>query len=183
MEFKKRLVKEREILESWDQIKKHEKSLSEILLMYREAVPKDYVLFYQCINMVLDYTKFYEEEIIKPSKKINKQPILDSTRELLKSIPKELFDKIANELQFYIQADNEEASISKRLEAIEKIRRICWKRIYDERGDIEKLSNKFPLEKLGEKEFVLLFKCISMVALEISMKDQEVGILENLKFE
>ncbi len=184
MEFKEKITKERQLKENWDQIKKYERELSEILLMVREVDAHDYILFFQSISLVLEYVNFYEDELVASLAKIEETTITDRTKEVLKNIPEELFDEIAPEMQLYMESDSDDMPIHDRLASIDKVRQLCWKRLYKRKEDIGKLCHKFPEpDAMGEEEYILLFKCLSMIILELSMKDQEIEILEKSKFQ
>ncbi len=190
MEFKEKIAIERKIKKDWDEIKEHEETLSEILMCKKEVEAFDYILFLQCANIVLEYIEFHKGTLEKIPKRIegglNPEglSLLKDAKEILKNLPKHLTDQISREVEYYAKSADESVPVNERLEAVDSIRNLSWRQLYTKKSKVVSLCDRFPDPgEMNEDDYMLVFKCMSMVILELSMKDMEVNILESLKFE
>ena len=126
-----------------------------------------------------------KEEIIKTPNKID----VENLDEKFKAIFEDLSDQaekfcdknVVGEIECLFTSLNDTLPVSDRITAINKIRMTSWKGLFYRKEEISELMERYPRDLKGD-DFILIFKCIAMIVLELDIKKQESEILEKLKF-
>ncbi len=165
--------RENELRKAWDEIKKKRSEFHKLLAGKAKPDSFDVILFYQAVSLIMESLAVREKQLKNAPNKVG-----DIGKCIIKEVEKE-FGDIAPEIACFLISENEKLPVSQRLDAIEKIRLVSWKSLFNQRHELEELSKRFP-NSLNREDMGLLFQCISLVVLELDMKDKEIEILDDL---
>ena len=152
----------------WAEIRKYESKLSEIIAKSTPPCSFDFILFFQCIGLVLTDLALYEDEFLDVDEDI---------RKLFKdNSPSGALQKILKEVDCWKSIGNENLSLEERLKAIEDLRKNLWGNLSCKRDEIVNIMQIFPLiDDLND--FALMLQCVSTVIVELSLKEKELELL------
>jgi len=191
MDYKERKLRENEIRKSWEALRDKRENLIALLKGGKELESFDTVLMYQCLTVVLEHLTLQEDTL----KEITEERVVNEIGEdakldgFIKSLITTAFQgttdniegllrSIAGEVENLMTAMNSDAPINKRLDAVENIKLNSWKHLFDRKEEISELSERFP--NVDKDDIILIYKCLSVILLELDMIDQEIEILEEL---
>lgn len=151
---------------SWAEIREHEHELAELvkaILDPSEITPSNFILFSQAIALVLTEITIFEDDfsIDDPS---------DS------GTVKKVFLRMMEEIGYMKTIGDEDLSNEKRLEAVSQLRHSMWEGIANKKNDIISLMAALP-EIKEDNHFILTLQCVSMVGLELELKNKELALL------
>lgn len=175
MEFRKRLAIERSLRKKWDIVRLKREELACLITGKKQLENKNISLLKRCVDIVCDNIFVNGEEFLKKSEELAdiKKPTVGGEEES--------FVKFSDRLVEFLGISEDKATISEKLESLDRLRAFCWRNLVEEKEDIFKLNKNFPLMD-DNIDILLLFKCVSMVVLELDMKDEEIKTLEKSKF-
>ncbi len=186
MEYKEKIAREKQLINLWDEIKLNKKDLADVILFNRDVKQIDFILFFQCMALVLENLEVNEEEIKKAPDKIEIDDIDEKLDTIFagffKNVEKVCGKDLRGEIECFLTYINDSKPINERVKAIEKIRMLAWKNLFNMKNDISVLMERYPQGSMETEDFMLIFKCVSMILLELDLKDQYNEILEKLKF-
>ena len=155
MNYKEKVLREKQLMKHWEDIKCNQESLYDLFLHKRKFEPMDIAVVFQCIILVLEKLEIHGDEV---EKMVGKD--------------------IIGEMECFFITLDDKSSMAEKFQAIEKIKKTAWKIMYKRKEAINNLTKVYPV--LGVDEVILIFKCISMILLELDMQDQEKRLLEDL---
>lgn len=183
MDYKEKINREKKMLRHWDEIRPSGENLSDLLMNRRKFNPLDYITLYQCMTLVLENLEVYEEEIKNTPDNIKiKNSNSDFQKifgELSMKVKKHIGREALREIECLFITMDDKSSIDEKFTAIQKIKKMAWKSIYKHKQDILEIIEIYP-GQVDKERIYLIFKCISMVLLELEMQRQEKELLENL---
>ena len=182
MNYKEKVIREKQLMQHWGELRPQARSLSDLLLHKRDLLPMDLILVFQCLSIIVEKLEIHGEEIEKTSdvmeaKNKENQVFQEIFGDISKDIKGLFNENIAKEVMCLFTVFNDESSFDERFEAIGRIKSTAWKSMYNRKKDVMDLVKKYPDFNSG-KEMFLVFSCISMVLLELDMQDQEIKLLE-----
>lgn len=182
MDYKEKITREKNLFEHWKDIRKEKQSLIDLVTQKRELQSLDFAVLYQCVILVLEKFEVYEEEIKNTPEEIiieNKIGLFDKAlEEIIKDAGKGLGNSFVNEAICLLVAISDQMPMKERFNAIEQIKMKAWKNMYERREYIKEIAAKYPNFDNAEDVFTV-FRCISMVLLELDMQEQEAKILDD----
>ena len=111
--------------------------------------------------------EIYEEDISKTS------------NDELKDDPAFFIENIVHEINNLLILSNEKKPHNERLEASEKLKGTAWKCMEGQKEEITALLQKIP-DVTESKDLLLVLRCAYIVTLELSIKELEISILEDM---
>ena len=185
MDYQEKMLREKKLLDLWEELSKEKKSLSDLVNLKRKLHPIDFVILFQCLIVVLEKLEVYEEEIknspddivSEDIQNIQDGPVGDLVKDLLNDTDN-LFgmDMIDSVLCLRV-AFNNESPMSKRIEAIERIKMSAWKGMYKRKDRLLEVMTNYP-DFDATKDIMTVFTCVSMIILELDMQEHEAKILD-----
>jgi len=177
MDRKQKTTAEQVLIKKWQEMKIHRNQVAELTDGTIGKSPENIMVVYKCVDTVLNNILFYEEEDTEKELVFKK----DFTSEELISKMREGVDTLNIILREISK------SYTERLEAIANMRKLVWGCVENDKEKIisvfQKLTEAFikrqPVEE-NRSELMLIYKCIVVVFLELSMKEAEVSILEKI---
>jgi len=188
MDFKEKILKEKLLTKHLKEISIFDKErLADLILNKKKFQPEDIDAVFKCVVVVLEKLEVHEDEIKVTSETVENininakfieifEPIIDELKKIMGNdiSGKDILDEIAC---FFVTLDDD-ASIDDKFRAIQEIKTNAWKTMYNKRKSVENLIWDYPV--LKAKEIILIFRCISIVLLELDLQDQEKILLEKL---
>jgi hypothetical protein len=186
MEYREKIKREKQMIDSWEEMETSKQQLSQLLLNQRQLGPQDFILFFQCMILVVENVEIHKEEIEDSPDRLE----VENTDEkfynifgpLSENVEKLCGKEIIGEIEYFLMSMDDSKTINERFDAIEKIRMSAWKNMSNKKDEIVELLERYPKDICAD-DFMLIFKCISMILLELDMKNQERQMLKKLKFE
>jgi len=129
--------------------------------------PVDFLLFFQCISMVLADITLYEEDFLNIDKHM-KQIIEDRSAAgcMIRSL---------REAGHWQEMVDKKLSNEKRLEAVDKFRKSIWASMVVKKDTIIKLAQDYP-ELESDEQIHLMMQCVAIVGLEIELREKEIEL-------
>jgi len=173
LEKKEKIYKEKQIKNEWLKLQPHREKMHSILMSRARISPMDRIVIFQCLAIVSEYVDIYEDSIKNETNLIEPATLEGLSKE------EQLVEEIVDSVELLkISADDKEP-LAKRLNAIEKIRNTAWKTAYDLRDKISDIIEKFE-DELDIDHVGYIFTCISLVLLELDLKEEEAQILNKM---
>jgi hypothetical protein len=142
----------------------------ELLIGGKKPAPFDFLLFYRCVDIVLNEIDLYYYEILN---------VPQETRELMKdNSAAGLLIRTAKEAKNIRVIDDEQKSVEEKQKAIVDLRSTIWGFLLYMRNDISEMGKKLPV-LTDDKDIFLLYQCLSTILLELELADIEVKILRD----
>lgn len=130
-----------------------------------ELSPLDFLLFYQCIVIVLAEFMLFAEDFSDIAKSLdNKGP----GGQLLRTL---------RETGYWKDMVDDKLAIEKRLKAVEKLRKSIWVHMFTKKDEIIKLQAIYP--KIEEHNMSLMMQCVALVGLELDLKKREIELIDS----
>jgi len=169
MDNKEKIQKEKLLDSKWNEIKKYREILNDILTVKKkiEDDPSETIILYQCVTLALQYMEVHEEDLVV-GKKINFTKDFDS-----------FFNNLIEGIGELLTIEDKSKSVQKRLKALNNVRSTSWKSLYSSYDDIKKMYSNMPDIRTPD-DAVLVLRCAYVVLMEMSIKDMELAILEEM---
>ncbi len=152
----------------WAHIREYRDALVEIVSGSRETKTFDFILFFQCITLVLADIALYEKDF----------PVIDDEAKklLFDETPAGVLSRVIKEVDYWSAIDDKTSSDEDKLVAIEDLRKSVWGNISCRKNELVELMKAYPKieDVVG---FTLLMQCVSVVILELDLKEKELKIL------
>lgn len=152
----------------WAAIRKYRNTLVEIASGSREIQTFDFILFFQCLTLILTDIEIYKKDFIEIDDEAKKL-LLDET-------PANVLLKIIKEADYWKSIEDKKSSGEKRLIAIEDLRKTVWGDIACREDELIKLVKIYPHIE-DANGLTLLMQCVSVVVLELDLKEKELTVL------
>jgi len=152
----------------WADLRGNAKRLSELLLGAKDVKldPLDFLLFYQCIIIVLAELEFFEEEFPEEVETLKKD---NAGAALLRTL---------RDTGYWKDMVDEKLSVEKRLKAIEKLRKSTWSNMFSKKDEILELQAGYP-DKMEDRKMHLMMQCVAIVGLELDLKRREIELIDS----
>ncbi len=151
----------------WADLRENADRLSELLRgKEKDLNPLDFLLFYQCIVIVLAEFLLFQEEFTKEAE--------------VSPVDKGIGGALLRTLRdtgYWKDMVDDKRPTEKRLKAIEKLRKSTWGNMFAKKDDIIKLQAIYP--QLEEENMGLMLQCVALVGLELDLKKREIEILDS----
>jgi hypothetical protein len=144
----------------WADLRENEKTIASLLKGKKDLDPIDFLLFYQCVVIVLAEFMIYEEP---PSEMDIDEGMSGS---LLRTI---------REVGYWKDMSDEKLSSEKRTEALKKIRKSIWDNMFVKKDRIIKVQATYP--DIDKEDMHLMMQCVAIVSLELDLKKREIELM------
>lgn len=152
----------------WAELRDNEDKLAELVKGKKNMDPFDFMLFHQCIAIVLTEIALFEEEFLDVDKETKK---LIEDRSAAGALMRTL-----RETGYWKDMVDKKLSNEKRSEAIQKLRKSMWANMVLKKEKITQLMDLFPqLSDIDDMH--VLMQCAAMVGLELNLKEREIDLL------
>ena len=152
---------------AWAELRDNGEKIAELLKGKKELEPFDFILFYQCITIILTEIVMSEKELLD---------VDESTKALLedRSIAGSLLRTLREAGYWKDMVDNKLKSVE-RLEALAKLRKSMWANMAVRKEEITTLMSEYP--ELSQEKMHTLMQCVAMVALELDLRTREIELM------
>lgn len=175
MEKKEKIYREKQLREEWLNLRSYRGNLHNILMNYKDISPMDRIIIYQCLSIILENICIYEDAIKNETNTIQTKTKSEGGI----SQEQKIIEEIVDAVELLIITMNDKEPLSNRLKAIEKIKNTAWKTVYDLKDQISDVLERFD-EELELDDIGYIFACISLILLELDLKDEETKILNKM---
>jgi hypothetical protein len=173
MENKERFNRERNIVKAWQELEPHREDLHKILMNQKKVRPIDSVIIYQCIATVAENICIHEESIK------NETNLIDVKSEVGTRDKDVVMQDIMGCVKYLSVAFDGGRSLTDRLDAVEKIRNTAWLTAFKMKSSLNDLLSSY-MDGVEDENIGYVFSCISLVLLELDMKEEEARLLNEL---
>ncbi len=152
----------------WADLRDSEDKIAALMRGKKDFDPMDFLLFHQCIAIVLTEITIFEEDFLDVDKE---------TKGLLEDRSSEgALMRTLRETGYWKDMIDKKLSNEKRSEAVQKLRKSMWANMVLKKDKITKLMGSYP--QLDDVEDMhVLMQCMAMVGLEINLKGREIELL------
>ncbi len=152
----------------WADLRENAERLSELVKGAKELKLSslDFLLFYQCIVIVLADFMLFAEEFSKEAEGSFKDGGVGGA--LLRTL---------RDTGYWKDMIDDRLPTEKRLQAVEKLRKSTWSSMFTKKDEIIKLQAVYP--KIEEDNMHLMLQCVALVGLELDLKKREIEILDS----
>lgn len=152
----------------WADMREHKNRISQLVKSTKDLEPSDFILFYQCICIVLTEINIYGEEFLDYD---------ELTKKLLKDTSTAgSMLKIIRETNFWRDMCDKKLSKEKRIVALNDLRKSIWANMTMKKSKIVKLMGSFPAVENPEQMHTMI-QCATIVTLDMDLKERELELL------
>lgn len=169
MESSNRLAQEAVRDGCWVEMRLHKDALNSLATGRNAIDQSDFLSFFQCLTLVLTEIALYEKDFIYSDREIE-ELFFDKSSE-------GAFLRIIKEVSYWKIIEDKKNTQEERLGILEKLRKCVWGHIVPLKDKLIELVKKYP-NITDPGDLALLFQCVSLVVVQLELKDKEIEILE-----
>lgn len=152
----------------WADLREHKDRIGKLIKNPKKLESFDFILFYQCIAIVIAEIVIYEEEFVENDEYLKKLREDKGTAATML--------KMLRETNFWRDMCDKELSNEKRLVALHDLRKSVWTNMAMKKLKIMELVRDFPNLDNSEQMFTMM-QCVAIVALNIDLQEREIELL------
>jgi len=153
----------------WAEIREKKDRLSELLMDQSKLKPSDLRLLLKCITLVFADITLYEKDFLAENEE-EKEFLTDNS-------PSGSLNRMTKGISCWQIIGDEDSSSEKKLGAIKDIRKSLWGNLLYRKDELVESVEGLTSMEDNKDNFHLLFSCMSMVVVELSLKEIELKIL------
>lgn len=169
MEESNRLAREAVRDGCWVEMRSQKEVLNSLATGRNIIDQSDFLAFFQCLTLVLTEICLYERDFIYSDKEIEGL-LSDKSSE-------GPFLRIIKEVSYWKIIEDKKNTQEERLGILEKLRKCVWGHMVPLKDKLIQLVRKYP-NITDSEDLALLFQCVSLIVVQLELKDKEIEILE-----